>query len=136
MKDIPLTVTSRHIFEAGDRSAASLFSKVEAWLNFQALRNNWFGDESKILEVNFVFLPERQFLAQSVSDNWNCMQQATLTAVYGTTTGELEYDCYIMLANDELKYLMEHPSELEPTLCKKLSAVANEIAKPLYLTAI
>lgn len=52
--DLPIRLTS-------DQSYATEVAALEAWLNFETLKANWFCDESRIVDCCFEVLDEQQF---------------------------------------------------------------------------
>lgn len=42
----------------------ALLENLEAWINFEALRSQWFGDESRIIECQVSIFDETEFAEQ------------------------------------------------------------------------
>jgi hypothetical protein len=136
--DLPITLTTKGLFEANDKNSQFLISKLEAWLNFKALGANWYGDESLVVNMNFTILPEHQFLDLQVDSdkNWIPINLPGLTAIYNHEMSKQSFICMIMFSNDELNVAMKDSAQVENTFQLKLAACANVLATYYHLPAI
>jgi hypothetical protein len=132
----PLSVTTKYLFDSNDPSSNSLLTRIEAWLNFNALKQNWFGDESLIVQMDFTFMPESKFLDQDVDDQWQTIQLPGVVAVYHHDKASTQFTCYIMLNNDDLKFLMDNPKDVETEFRTKLTKAANKLGSKYHFSPI
>lgn len=130
-QDLPITVTSQGLFEAGDKSSEFLMTKLEAWLNFKALQANWYGDESLVVSMNIVIMPEKVFLDNKVDKSlkWQTFSSNTTTALFNHDPENFRFKSFLMLSNDELNDAMSNPKKVEDMLQKKLGTVANHFGE-------
>jgi hypothetical protein len=136
--DLPITLSIKGLFEAGDKSSAFLISKLEAWLNFKALGANWYSDETLVVNIDFTILPESQFmdLQLDTADNWIPINLPGLTAVYRHDMTKQHFNCMVMLSNDELSEAMKDGSKVENTFQLKLGTAANVLATYYHLPTL
>lgn len=136
--DLPITLTTKGLFEAGDKNSQFLISKLEAWLNFKALGANWYGDESLVVNIDFTVLPESQFmdLQLDTEQSWVPINLPNLTAVYHHDMSKHHFTCMVMFSNDELSAAMKDGSQVENTFQVKLAACANVLAVYYHLPAL
>ena len=129
--NLPITVTSKGLFEAGDKSSEFLMTKLEAWLNFKALQANWYGDEDLVLTINVSIMPEKLFLDNQVdrSLKWQSLSSNTTTALFNHNESITSFTCFLMLSNDELNETMAKPQKVEDMLQNKLATVANHFGE-------
>lgn len=133
---LPITFTTKGLFEAGDNKSEFLISKLEAWLNYRGLCANWYADESMVTSMAFCLLPEKLFLSHQVDQNkaWSTLNEPT--ALFHHDESTRHFECYIMLSNEEIDQAMKAPQTLEQKLQVKLAAVANHFASFYHLAAI
>ncbi len=136
--DLPITLTTKGLFEANDKSSGFLISKLEAWLNFKALSANWYANEAMIVKMAFTVLPEAHFMDLQVDskDNWIPITTASLTAVYRHDLTAKQFTCFIMLSNEELNQAMKDGSKVEGNFQTKLAEAANTLAHYYHLPTI
>ena len=127
--ELPITVTSKGLFEASDKSSQYLFTKLEGWINFQGLRANWYADENLVVKMNIVILPEDLFLDNEVdrSKTWQTISNKDFTAIYHHDEFNTSFDSFIMLSNDEIEYAMNHGKEVESIFQNKLKTLVNSL---------
>lgn len=135
-ESLPLTVKSEDLFEQGDRSSSYLLTKLEAWLNFQALCANWYADESSIVQCHFTFLPEQSFYHKELNSDitWHNLKQPML--VYSHDKTNKTFNVFVMLSKDELNTAMNNPKNVEVMLQNKLSQSANQLVAEYKLSPI
>lgn len=133
---LPISFTSKGLFESGDTKSEFLISKLEAWLNYRGLCANWYADESLVVNMSICLLPEKLFLSHQVEPNkqWQSLQEPV--ALYHHDKEQHFFDCYLMLSNQEIEQAMAKPQTLEHTLQLKLANVANHFANKYHLAAI
>ena len=136
--DLPITLTTKGLFEADDKNSQFLLSKLEGWLNFKALGANWYGNESLIVNIDFTVLPESQFMDLQVDSNknWIPINLPNLTAIYTHDMSKHHFTCMLMLSNSELEAAMKDSSQVESTFQVKLAACANVLAVYYHLPAL
>ncbi|WP_440874570.1 hypothetical protein [Thalassotalea sp. PLHSN55] len=66
LNDLPMTLSAESKLTDNLHHGKQLLEQLEAWLNFQALKANWFADENKSLTCTFVLLSQQSF-QQTVS---------------------------------------------------------------------
>ena len=135
-ESLPLTVTSEDLFEKGDRTSSYLLTKLEAWLNFQALCANWYADEDFVVQCHFTFLPEQSFYNKELRSDiaWHNIQQPML--VYSHDKTNKTFNVFVMLSNDEINTAMNNPKQVEAMLQHKLSDSANQLVSEYQLAPI
>ena len=70
---IPITLNADNSLAASVKTLHSSMVKIEAWINFQALKADWYGDENKILSFDITLTTVEQFKAGASdrrSANW------------------------------------------------------------------
>lgn len=134
--DLPITLKIKYLFEESDHKASRLITKVEAWLNFRALAANWYADENKVIEIDFTVMPESKFLEQEVDEKWQQVKLSTGLAVYLHNKPKCHFNCFVMLANEEIKNLMKQPETLETFLQQRLAEVASHLGQSYQLAEL
>lgn len=129
-QDLPITVTSQGLFEAGDKSSEFLMTKLEAWLNFKALQANWYGDENLVVSIHITIMPEKVFLDNQVDKSlkWQSLSNINTTALFNHDEPSKTFRSFLMLSNDELNEAMANPAKVETMLQKKLATTVNHFA--------
>lgn len=135
-ESLPLTVKSEDLFEKDDPSSSYLLTKLEAWLNFQALCANWYADERNVVQCHFTFLPEQSFYKKELNSDmtWHNLKQPML--IYSHDKQKKSFDVFVMLSHDELNNAMNNPKDVETMLQKKLSDSANQLVSEYQLSPI
>ncbi len=133
---LPITFTTKGLFESGDDKSDFLISKLEAWLNYRGLCANWYADEALVVNMSICLLPEGLFMSQQVEQNENWQTIKEPIAIYRHDKSRFHFDCYLMISNQEIDEAMKAPQQLENKLQIKLAAVANHFASQYHLAAI
>ena len=125
-EQLPITISADSSFSS---SLKPLLLELEMWLNFQALKADWYGDEACILAFDFT-------LVRTVEEKGLAASEKSGSAAAGKewVTGEgyaYCYDCaslkttaFIAVAD-----LLEAGVGIEQAIKARLIAVANEVAK-------
>jgi hypothetical protein len=114
----PITVTADTNFSS---SLKPLLNKLEMWLNFQALKANWYGDEDHILIFDFTLvrtLDEKKQLMNT--DNWVIESGFA----YHYESSNLTTIAFIAIAD-----LAQMKTGVEQAIKSRLTRVANAVAK-------
>jgi hypothetical protein len=129
--ELPITFEVLGLFEKNDKKSEFLIDKLQAWSNFKTLSNNWYADESNIPHVSITVLPETNFNDKQLDSDreWHINNDNTLMFVYRFDHQTLTCESFIRLDNENIKHVMEQPSQLEPLLQSAITSVLNVIAK-------
>jgi len=137
MEPLPIRVEIKHLFEAGDVKSQSLIERLQAWINFQTLAANWFADESQIVDVSIVLLPQNHFLDLELNTEqvWQSIQ-ITDDYVYTANSKTNSANIYVGLSNTTLKSLMEHPEKVNEGFQEIIKNATNLVAPEFKLSKI
>ena len=115
---LPITIIADNQFSS---SLKPLLKKLEIWLNFQALKANWFADEDFILSFHFTFIKTLEAKSQYFQEN-----NYTIEPGYAFSYNEnnLTTTAFIAIAD-----LAKNPKNIEQKIKERLTKVANIIAK-------
>jgi len=114
----PITVTADQTFSS---ALKPLLNKLEMWLNFQALKANWYGDEAHVLSFDFTIvktLEEKTKIMET--DNWVIDQGFA----YHYESSNLNTIAFIAIAD-----LVKMQTGVEQAVKSRLTRVANAVAK-------
>ncbi len=137
MEPLPIRVEIKHLFEAGDVKSQSLIERLQAWINFQTLAANWFADESQIVDVSIVLLPQNRFLDLELDTEqvWQSIQ-ITDDYVYTANAEANTANIYVGLSNTTLKSLMKHPEKVNEGFQEIIKNATNLVAPEFKLSKI
>ena len=133
---LPITVKAEGLFEQNDKSSQFLVSKLEAWLNFQALCADWYANDKLVVKLNFTILPETTFYQHQLDANKTWQNLTTPLAVYHHDTNVRSFSIYLMLTKEDISSAMEAPQKVEEMLQTKLASTANQLISEYHLSAI
>ncbi|NVK24347.1 MAG: hypothetical protein HWE10_05420 [Gammaproteobacteria bacterium] len=136
--NLPINVTSEGLFEKGDKSSNFLMTKLSAWLNFETMKVDWYGDEDLVLKVDFTLMPEQVFLDNQVDNSqmWQTFSDVDTTALFHHDESNTTINTFVMLSNDELNHVMAKPNQVEPLVQNKLKKLINHFATLYNLESI
>jgi len=115
--DLPITIVADSKFPD---SLKPSINKLEMWLNFQALKANWYGDESFILTFNFTILRTLEEKQQHLLDH-NYTVEFGYAFYYDEVA--LTTTAYIAVAD-----LAKQKVGVEKAIKNRLTTVTNKIA--------
>ena len=124
-QNLPITIVADGQFSD---SLNPLLSKLEMWINFQALKANWYGNEDCILTFDFSLIKKlEEKTQQMMADNW------TIESGYA-----YHYDCsrLITIAFIAIDDLVKGRVGIEQAIKARLKTVANIIALQHGLSAL
>jgi hypothetical protein len=104
--------------------------KVEAWINFAALKANWYADESRVLSFEFKLIDSGQFSRQVdslIAAKWQVDNEKGFA--YYHAKGH--FDKLALIAVDG-----SHMKAFEHILQMKIVEIANTVGKDFSLNAI
>ena len=135
-EQLPIVVSIKGLFEPNDKSALFLIEKLQAWLNFRALTNNWFVNENSIVSVKLEVMPEPIFDShvKSLSGPWNSFTINNDDAI--ALNQGLQFHCCLKLNNEDVKKMMGDGKIVEPLMQLKLTACINYLIKKTDLTPL
>ncbi len=119
----------------------SVIKKLEAQLNFQTLKGNWYGDEENTFFIQlFLETPETFMLVKTTQQKLQ-QESVKLTFFSDDVFNRIERDaqtvrCYIAITSSEQILLQTQPKLLFGLLQAKLYKVINLIATQQSLTTI
>ena len=119
---LPITIVADEHFS---HSLKPLLTKLEMWLNFQALKANWYGDEDFILTFNFTIIRTLEEKNQHLLDH-NYTIKSGYAFHYDDST--LTTTAFISVAD-----LAKQKINVDQTIKKRLTAVTNKIAEQYKL---
>jgi len=122
---LPITISSDGQFSS---ALAPLLHKLEMWLNFQALKANWYENEKHILSFHFTLIRQLTEKPQvSKTNHW------TVNPGYAFLydSEQLTTHAYITIED-----LVKNPKNIEHTIKYRLTEVTNTIATQHGLTSI
>ncbi|ABZ77918.1 conserved hypothetical protein [Shewanella halifaxensis HAW-EB4] len=117
-EQLPITISADSGFSS---SLKPLLVELEMWLNFQALKADWYGDEACILAFDFTLVRSLEDKALD-SKNHNWVTGEGYAYYYDSTS--LKTTAFIAVAD-----LLEAGVGIEQAIKARLIAVANEVAK-------
>ena len=113
---LPITITSEGQFS---NALTPLLHKLEMWLNFQALKANWYENEESILAFHFTLIRQLEEKPQvSLANHW------TIGPGYAFLyhSDKLTTNAYITIAD-----LVKNPHNIEHTIKSRLTEVTNAV---------
>ena len=121
---LPITISADNGFSS---SLKPLLIELEMWLNFQALKADWYGDEACILSFDFT-------LVRSLEDKRLDSSEEGTAAEKEWMTGEgyaYYYDCESLktMAFIAVADLLEAGVGIDQAIKARLVAVVNGVAK-------
>jgi len=122
---LPITVNADDSFST---ALTPLLHKLEMWINFQALKANWYGDESCILTFHYTIV---RTLAEKVDEMPEAEWQVDQGFAYRYNSETLTTQAFIAIAD-----LVQQNTGIEQTIKSRMTRVANAIAKQHELTII
>ncbi|GIU14207.1 hypothetical protein [Shewanella sp. MBTL60-007] len=117
-EQLPITISADSGFSS---SLKPLLVQLEMWLNFQALKADWYGDESCILAFDFTLV---RSLEEKALDSKNQSWIVEDGYAYCYDSASLKTTAFIAVAD-----LLESGVGIEQAIKARLVAVANEVAK-------
>lgn len=128
LENLPITLSSAGIFDQDEIHQAPLCVKLEAWFNFQALKLNWYSDESNIQTFSF------KFIADTKIDDLYVDNAEWLVNRYGNTQvlckqADKHTESILVLTADDLKQLMNGQLPVESFFRTLVMTAINEYAQ-------
>ncbi|TEW49867.1 hypothetical protein [Psychromonas algicola] len=122
---LPITITADQGFSSALRP---LLHKLEMWINFQALKADWYGDENHVLTFNYMFVKTLEDKKQEMKvDNWVVEKGFA----YHYQSSSLTTNAFI-----EISDLVKNKTGIEQAIKSRLTRVANAVAKKHGLVAL
>jgi hypothetical protein len=125
----PLSITVEDKLVSTVKPSGPVASKLEAWVNFEALKSGWYEDENRVVECDITVLTVEQ-LAEKMNnqkaDDWVIAPDKT-SAVYFAPSS---FDVYalIPMTQQQVSDFAATSSNFEPWLKFNLLGVVNQIA--------
>lgn len=120
---LPITVVADQTFSS---ALTPLIKKLEMWINFQALKANWYEDERIILSFNFMLVKTIEE-KQLTTEYW----VIDTGIAYQHQSNNLNTQALIAIAD-----LVKINEGIEQAIKNRLIQVANAIAKQHQLTPL
>lgn len=122
---LPITIVADGQFS---NSLKPLLAKLEAWINFQALKAGWYGNEECILSFDFTLIRAlEEKMQQLTADNW------IVDSGYAYHYNSSRLTTIAFIALDDLD---KSAMGTEQAIKARLTAVANIIALQHGLLAL
>lgn len=105
-------------------------SKVEMWINFAALKNGWYADESCVLEIEFILLESKrleEIISKHANTKWQIEDNQQFAIIHDKA--KTQADAYIAIDAAQNDYF-------EATLKTTIITIANIIIKDYGFIAI
>lgn len=115
--DIPMTINADEQFL---NEIKPLLSKLEMWMNFQALKSNWYANEDRIYSFDFTLIKSLQDKSQELEADVWIVEDAF---AYAHDPISLKTEAYIIV-----KDLKGSHFSIEQEIKSRLTSVANIIA--------
>jgi hypothetical protein len=122
---LPITISADESFST---ALTPLLHKLEMWINFQALKANWYGDEACVLTFHYTIV---RTLAEKASEMSEAEWQVDQGFAYHYHSDTLTTQAFIAIAD-----LVQQKTGIEQAIKSRLTRVANAIAKQHDLTII
>ena len=114
---LPITIAADGQFS---NSLTSLLSKLEAWINFQALKAGWYGSEDCILSFDFTLIRTLEEKTQHLTaGNW------IIESGYAYHYNNSHLTTIAFIAVDDLA---QSGVDIERAIKARLATIANMIA--------
>lgn len=120
---LPITVAADQAFSS---TLAPLIKKLEMWINFQALKANWYQDERIILSFNFMLVKTIEE-KQLPLEHW----VVDTGVAYQHQSNNLNTQALIAIED-----LIKINKGIEQAIKNRLIRVANAVAKQYRLTPL
>ncbi|MEZ9819629.1 hypothetical protein AB4238_03235 [Shewanella sp. 10N.286.45.A1] len=117
-QQLPITILADSRFSS---SLKPLLTQLEMWINFQALKADWFGDEACILSFEFTLvrtIEEQGLQTVASGKNW----RVEPGYAYSYDSESLKTTAYIAVAD-----LLEAGVGIEQGIKQRLVSVANSV---------
>lgn len=122
---LPITITADEDFSSALRP---LLHKLEMWINFQALKADWYGDENHVLTFHYMFVKTLDDKKQDMAvDNWVIEKGFA----YHYQNSNLTTNAFI-----EITDLVKNQTGVEQAIKSRITRVANAVAKKHGLVAL
>lgn len=140
-EDLPITIHVDATLSTRYTAINSIKNKLEAELNFHALRANWFGDEENILHIQLILEPAKAFhdnkiAREALASNTVLISFLSDDVLNYFSSQALLCKSYIALTESEDKLLTQQPKLLPGLLQVKLRKIVNLIAVAQNFTPI
>ena len=121
----PITITADDRFSS---SLKPLLAQLEMWINFQALKADWYGNEEHILSFDFTLVRTLDDKAELLtSENW---------VVEPSYAYHYESSSLMTIAFIAVDDLLERGTGIEQEIKSRLVAVANGVGRQHGLIAL
>jgi len=120
----PMTIIADKSFSS---ALKPLLHKLEMWINFQALKADWYGDEDHILIFNYTLVRTLEEKKLMKADNWIIKTGFA----YHYQSENLTTHAYIAIAD-----IVKHKTGIEQAIKSRLTRVANAVGKEHGLITI
>lgn len=100
MKKLPISISAEQAVCEDFKLPKSVLEKMEAWANFEALKANWYGNESSHLKCQFTLVSAHTFenkFAKSTQEGWQ-IDNKERNAI---KTGDIDTKHHVVLAIDD-----------------------------------
>lgn len=98
-------------------------NKVEMWINFTALKNGWYADESLVLEVEFILLESKrleEIISKHANQRWQIEDTQQFAIIHDKDNTHV--DAYIAIEPTQSDYF-------EAKLKTTIITIANIVVK-------
>ncbi|QQX81279.1 hypothetical protein JK628_05260 [Shewanella sp. KX20019] len=121
-QEFPITIVADGRFS---NSLKPLLSQLEMWINFQALKADWYGNEDCILSFDFTLVRTLEDKAQQLTSTSGESTDSWIVEsgyAYRFESSTLKTSAFIAVAD-----LLEAGTGIEPAIKARLVSVANAI---------
>jgi len=133
---LPITIQVSEDLIDEIKNISAISNKLAAQLNFHTMSANWYGEETKILQISFTLLALSEFNLLAADQQNSLKQEYLADDVLMSSVSKQVHDCYVAITASELLLLQQTPKILSGYLAKKLTKVLNLIANRQGLTNI
>tara|TARA_R110001583_G_scaffold11613_8_gene52204 strand:+ start:18152 stop:18562 length:411 start_codon:yes stop_codon:yes gene_type:complete len=130
---LPIQIVADQTFSS---ALNPLLNKLEMWINFQALKANWYANDTCILSFHFTLVrtltDDLQFISKEMNAEINKKYWIIdKNIAYYYQENNLTTNAYIAVAD-----LIKTKTNIEAEIKKRLTQVTNSIAKQHALTPL
>ncbi len=129
---LPITLSVQAELAADMPAGKKLVEQLEAWLNFETLKANWFGNETNTLSCVFLLLSEQSFAKthqqiQPQLELWQVNDESGYMIKQAKNTKKVK--AVLKLSDATLEAAKTTPAIIDIELRQLLTKVLNAIAQ-------
>jgi hypothetical protein len=133
----PLVVNVDMSLSGALKGLPSVAAKIQAWINFAALKAAWYADETCVVEIEFTLMDEPTFSEKTTNlspSKWTVEP----TKGFALTHDKSTFKAQVLLgfSSKETQNCTASSAALEPLLQSKLTHTANLIGRDYGLRGL